>query len=348
MYEVKQATALCILLVTAGVQGYSDLHEVHLDDRLSLVQLKLDVKKRLPALQSAAELASFAPDLKDYGVKLFGSEAQLDKFLQNTDPPAILSFDGVNMYMKQSKGDNSIKRLGWEAGDSYGLDRIAQPFLRAQQQPKGVLLDIGTNIGAVSIAVAKKFPAFQVLTVEPIPSTHFLACLNLRLNQVKTLPETSFGVDPEASGVLALQRAVASENKVVPMEYSLISSQDSVVKGQRPTWEKEVNDTLGRPDIGGTWQKVDVQTLVIPEYLAAHQIHHVNFMKMDCEGCEFDAVPHMGPLLSDCLQTELFAGEIHRSKVAGASYFGNTTAFNDVLAARGCPQPLQLDSMVVC
>jgi FkbM family methyltransferase len=279
-------------------------------------------------LQSITELEDFAPDLVKLGVELFGTEDALDQFLQSSRPPMSIAFDGVGMRLKESVGDNSVSRLQGEAGDTYGIDRITET--------DGVFIDIGMNIGAVTIAVSKKFPGLQVLSAEPIPSTYFLARLNMRLNAVNDVAVGSFGVYPGIPGVLALQRAVASVDKVIPMRYSMASTQDSLVGGQHDEWAKSVNDKTLRPDIGGTWRTTDVHTLVIPTFLEAHQVQQVRFLKMDCEGCEFDAIPHMSKFLSNKGVVQRFAGEIHRVKVEGAMDMSTTKNFDKVLTARGC------------
>jgi FkbM family methyltransferase len=73
-----------------------------------------------------------------------------------------------------NKGDlHSIREIWFE--EAYRL-----PF----EDPSGVLLDLGANIGMTSVWLAKRFSFTQVIAVEPDPSNAALARQNFELNGI--------------------------------------------------------------------------------------------------------------------------------------------------------------------
>ena len=78
----------------------------------------------------------------------------------------------VRIRYRLNKGDlHSIREIWFQ--EAYRL-----PF----QDPSGVLLDLGANIGMTSLWLAKQYPFTQVISVEPDPSNAALLWQNLRLN----------------------------------------------------------------------------------------------------------------------------------------------------------------------
>ena len=87
------------------------------------------------------------------------------------------------MTLAQAKGDEGLADLKAEfAGrDGYGLKNF-------KQNSTGLMIDIGSNIGAISIYFAKQFPKWRVFSLEPIPTTYFISLYNVYLNNVTRLP----------------------------------------------------------------------------------------------------------------------------------------------------------------
>lgn len=80
----------------------------------------------------------------------------------------------VELYYRLNKGDlHSIREVWFD--EAYRL-----PF----DDPSGILLDLGANIGLTSVWLAKKYPIDRVIAVEPDPSNAILARRNLELNAI--------------------------------------------------------------------------------------------------------------------------------------------------------------------
>jgi FkbM family methyltransferase len=80
----------------------------------------------------------------------------------------------IRIRYRLNRGDlQSIREIWFE--EAYRL-----PF----EDPSGVLLDLGANIGMTSLWLAKRYPFTQVVAVEPDPNNAILACQNLELNGI--------------------------------------------------------------------------------------------------------------------------------------------------------------------
>ena len=81
---------------------------------------------------------------------------------------------GIKIRYRLNKGDlHSIREIWFE--EAYQL-----PF----EDPSGVFLDLGANIGMTSVWLAKKFSFTQVIAVEPDPDNAALLRQNLELNGI--------------------------------------------------------------------------------------------------------------------------------------------------------------------
>ncbi len=85
------------------------------------------------------------------------------------------------------------------------------------------ILDIGANIGYLSLSIAKTFRDAQVYSFEPIPSTFDQLCANIKLNDAGTVQPFNYGLSnftgpaefyfyPEGSGNASMQQLVAIDS----------------------------------------------------------------------------------------------------------------------------------------
>jgi hypothetical protein len=70
----------------------------------------------------------------------------------------------------------------------------------------------------------------------------------------------------------------------------------------------------------------------------------VTLLKVDCEGCEYEALTSIRSLLEDRSKVQFLAGEIHRSledpsEITHAEHTttANVKALNDIIHQRNCP-----------
>merc|ERR1719160_359427 len=120
------------------------------------------------------------------------------------------------------------------------------------------------------------------------------------------------------------------------MHYSINSTQDAVMHSNS---KAHLTARLG-------WLKAKVQSVKIPGYVAAHKAFPVRLLKMDCEGCEFEAIPAMSGFLDDKTKVEQFTAEIHYQvmnrtldavRAAARPSKEALDATKEMLRKRGCP-----------
>jgi hypothetical protein len=85
------------------------------------------------------------------GLKLFdNNETMLNDVINNMEEPQDVKIEDQILSLVQYKGDTSIGKLKGEFtnNDNYGLNRLDNVV-------NGTFIDIGANLGAISIFVAK-------------------------------------------------------------------------------------------------------------------------------------------------------------------------------------------------
>ena len=208
---------------------------------------------------------------------------RLEGFSNETLAPQLVVWQDVSMNLVQMRSDTSIRRIsgeiGWSRahggkGDMYGLKRMSAS--------RGIVIDIGANIGDFAISVAKLYPHIQIVALEPSPTTFLVLIQNLILNNVTILKSGDIR-NRGPGGVLALN-CVASERGMY-IHWSDSNSMNAFA-----------SDT-GLPQRHGQrlegWKTKKVQSFNLTNFVKTKAIKRVEFLKMDCEGCEYDLIPRL-------------------------------------------------------
>lgn len=149
------------------------------------------------------------------------------------------------------------------------------------------VVDIGAGIGDFSISVAKEHPSCRIYAFEPFPESFDLLRENLRLNMV--------------SNVVAFQAAVGSESGKMFLATTGEAVQHTTVRGVVPS----------------STATVEIQGLSLEELFQLNGLKRCDFMKMDCEGCEFEVLLNASPRILErishiCLEYhDGFIGFVH-------------------------------------
>jgi len=264
--------------------------------------------------------------LRKLGQELFGSEDFTKELLQKADAVQLVCSTGVPLLLVAHAGDDTLGRLSSE----MKTDRYSVRSVQDSSKEQNVIIDIGSNIGDVSILASKLHPRSKVLTFEPVPTTFFWLRLNLWLNSVLELDEEHIHVGLEhPGGVLALHSALTLGGGQVEVKYTNSKSQNAAVGTDS--------------ELTADWSSDMVRSVVLPDFLQHHRIEKVALFKIDCEGCEFEVIPQMHAWLKDKKRVRRIVGEIHQSlaESKGRTHARKASpesvqAMNDVLRARGC------------
>jgi FkbM family methyltransferase len=126
-------------------------------------------------------------------------------------------------------------------------------------KPGNIVVDVGANIGAFAITAATIVKHGTVFAIEPVSSIYDVLSENVRLNNLDNILLSNIALD-------------ASEGEQ-PMSVS--GSSSSLYWGQNG--ETEV-----------------VRTTTLEKFMSAHHLDRIDYLKMDCEGAEFDILYSAG------------------------------------------------------
>jgi FkbM family methyltransferase len=124
-----------------------------------------------------------------------------------------------------------------------------------------IILDIGAALGDFAIGAASRYPRSQVYAYEPFPASFALLQENLRLNRIQNVQAFPYA--------LGAQVGVQSLRLVSP---------------------EAVQHTTTTGSCAGTALQVPGTTL--DRVFAELHLSHCDYVKMDCEGAEYDILFH--------------------------------------------------------
>jgi FkbM family methyltransferase len=120
-------------------------------------------------------------------------------------------------------------------------------------KPGDIVVDVGANIGAFAISAAAIIEHGKVFAIEPVRSIFEVLAENVRLNDLDNIHLSNIAID-----------ASAGEQPI-----SVLGSSSSLYWGQNAKTEL-------------------VQTTTLEKFMTAHGLDRIDYLKMDCEGAEFD------------------------------------------------------------
>lgn len=126
-------------------------------------------------------------------------------------------------------------------------------------QPGWTIVDIGAGLGDFSIFAAKKHASNRVIGLEPFPESFDLLNQNIAINGI--------------TNITAVPVAVGKENGRMQL----------VTSGAAVQHSTSLDDIAAQ-----NATRIDVQTRTLDALFADHGIEQCDFLKLDCEGGEYD------------------------------------------------------------
>jgi FkbM family methyltransferase len=127
--------------------------------------------------------------------------------------------------------------------------------------PDDVVIDVGANIGAFAVSAARAAANGRLIAFEPEPENFALLCENLLLN--------------ERENVTPVRAAVSDVAGIVTLNLNANSG---------------VGHSLHRTHGG---RGVSVPAMTLADVFDAYALETCNFLKLDCEGAEYDILYNM-------------------------------------------------------
>lgn len=144
-------------------------------------------------------------------------------------------------------------------GDEYNTKNI-------NFKPGDVVIDIGANVGSVSIMLAKKYPFLKIYSYEAHPINFQNLQKNIKENNISNIKAFNNAVFSEDNYFIDISLNIdntgASNSFIDPEEYPDL-------------YEKE-------------YSSVQVPTISLDTIIRENNIQNIKLLKMDCEGAEFD------------------------------------------------------------
>lgn len=185
--------------------------------------------------------------------------------LINQDYLIVRLWNGFQYKMRSSKNSMSDAYI-INATYLYGV----HDGLKKAMQEARVGIDIGAHIGVVSIFAASLNPLLKIYAYEPAPDNFKLLKENIILNRL--------------------------ERRIIANQLAVVGSEEKerglyLVGGRSECYTIDVDylagikdeDVRGRKD-----EKVMVGCATLSDIFESHQIAHCDFLKIDCEGAEFE------------------------------------------------------------
>ncbi len=151
-----------------------------------------------------------------------------------------------------------------------------------------IVIDIGGNIGMISIYLAKKFPFLKIYAFEPVQANYNNFIKNIKLNNI---PEGTITVE---------HCAVTKDGRNVDLMVDVENPGGSCIT-EVGADRSIKNDT-----------NVSVPSITLEDIFKKYNINHCKLLKMDCEGSEYEILYNTNPeILNRC---ENLRAEFHTSE----------------------------------
>lgn len=137
----------------------------------------------------------------------------------------------------------------------FSLHVYDPPFLSIE--PEDVVVDIGASIGVFSVYARLKTEN-RVIAYEPCKYPYEVLMKNINVNHLD---------------IEARRCAVGSEEKLQKLYIA----------------EREGGHSFYGPNISGSFEEYEeVETITLDQLCESHGLNQIDFLKLDCEGAEFD------------------------------------------------------------
>jgi FkbM family methyltransferase len=178
--------------------------------------------------------------------------------------------------------------LCWEI---HKLQRYLHPGFNLRATDN--VLDVGGNLGIFTLWAAPQVPQGRVVTVEPTPSAHRCLTLNIEKNSLANVTAMRAAVGANDGGEIDMVTypGIEALSHVAHIHPTIVAR----VLAKCPRWSK----------------RVTVREMSLRRVMDEQQLSTVNYLKLDCEGSEFDIIRHTGA--AHWRRIERIAIEYHES-----------------------------------
>lgn len=158
--------------------------------------------------------------------------------------------------------------------DEYGLRKM-------EYHDGDVIIDIGANVGSVSLYLGKKYPFLKIYAFEAHPINYMNLVKNIENNNIKNIECYNLAVSSNDTDILKI---TLNPNNTGSSSLFKISENDKI-------------------------NTCEVKTISLDTIIENNKINKIKFLKIDCEGSEFDILENSK--LINQIDVENLSVEIH-------------------------------------
>lgn len=177
---------------------------------------------------------------------------------QNEDFVFESSISGIPLKFSDALTSSTVPGVLME------MKRSEYDFKEIDFQPGDCVIDIGANVGIISIFLAKKYPFLKIYSYEPVKRNYENFIRNISLNNIP--PET----------ITIENKAVTKDERIISMEFNPYNTGGS-----------HVYDIIATQN-NLTSIEVNVPSISLDNIFNKYKIENCKLLKIDCEGAEYE------------------------------------------------------------
>ena len=161
-------------------------------------------------------------------------------------------------------------------------------FLNTLDLKNKIVIDIGANLGIVSIVLAKKNPGIKIYAFEPLRENYENLLKNIELN----------GIDKNI--IIVENKAVTKDGRNINMSININNRGGSSISDVI-----SVNSSMSKENCG-------IESITLEDIIKKYKIDKIDLLKIDCEGSEYEILYNTR---EDILKNiDCLVGEFHENK----------------------------------
>lgn len=221
--------------------------------------------------------------LNKYNLNVDTLDYYIKNILVNSNQIYETEIDGIPFKFSDSVISNTVNLVTNEINAANEYD-----FKNIDFKPGDKVIDIGGNIGMVSIYLAKKYPFLKIYAFEPVTQNYENFLINIQLNQI---PKGTITVE---------HKAITCDGRNINMSINALNSGGS-----------SISDVIS---VGEVTQECNcnLKSTTLEKVMCKHKIKNLKLLKIDCEGSEYEIL--YGTTQDYLKRIECLRGEFHENK----------------------------------
>jgi FkbM family methyltransferase len=241
--------------------------------------------------------------------KILNADQKFEERMQN-------QADTIDLTRSRRLREVCPKELGQTACSIYRTLGNGIPMVmdKLPKDSEGIMIDTGIHIGTETVYLAKKFPKVHIYSIEPSRKNCFYIMWNLLMNGISpsrvTILHKFFGAENKDDTKLVDWGMRQGGSEGAWMRTGVVEEEDGEVftdfkpesdPNKKKLWRQGIVDTVGTINLRS----------VLAMAKEDHGVEQALFLRLNCEGCEFEVVPDKDFQAVAKSSVQYIGGEVH-------------------------------------